>query len=185
MLDALYKDTKERMQKTVDSVAREFATVRTGKATPGLLDSVTVQAYGASMPLNQVATVSAPEPRLLVVQAFDKTTVPDIVKGIQVADLGFNPSVDGQIIRIAIPVLSEERRKDLVKQCKNMAEDGRVAIRNIRRDGNDSAKDLEKSKDISEDQEKDARDEIQKYTDDYIKKIDKLLESKEKELLEV
>ncbi|MBU0985370.1 MAG: ribosome recycling factor [candidate division Zixibacteria bacterium] len=185
MLNEIFSNTKDRMNKTVEAVARDLGTVRTGKASTHLLDSVKVEAYGSTMPLNQLATVSAPEARLLVVQAFDKSTVTEIVKAIQKADLGLNPSVDGQTIRLPVPALNEERRKELVKQCKNMAEDGRVAIRNIRRDGNEQAKQAEKDKDISEDQEKDARDEIQKMTDKYIKKIDELLVAKEKEVLEV
>lgn len=185
MLNKLYKDTKDRMQKTLESVKREFGTIRTGKATPQLLDTVTVEAYGSTMPLNQVATVNTPEPRLLVVQAFDKTTVGDIVKGIQAADLGLNPQPDGQIIRVPIPALNEERRLTLVKQCKNIAEEGRIALRNIRRDGNDEAKKLEKDKDISEDQQHDALNEIQNFTNEHIKEIDILLEAKEKEVMEV
>jgi ribosome recycling factor len=185
MLDTIYKDTKDRMNKTIESLNREFTTIRTGKASPHLLDSVKVDAYGTSMPLNQVATVSAPEARLLVIQAFDKSTVGDIVKGIQKADLGFNPSVDGQTIRISIPQLNEERRQELVRHCKKMAEDNRVALRNIRRDANDAVKEAQKSKDISEDQEKKGLDEIQKITDDYVKKIDEILAKKEKEVLEV
>lgn len=185
MLDKLYKDTKDRMQKTLDVVKKEFGTIRTGKTTPHLLDTVMVEAYGASMPLNQVATVNTPEPRLIVVQAFDKTTVGNIVKGIQAADLGLNPQPDGQIIRVPIPALNEERRQALVKQCKHIAEEGRVALRNIRRDANDDAKKLEKDKDISEDLYHDALDEIQEFTNEHIKNIDHLLEVKEKEVMEV
>ncbi len=185
MLEALIKDTKDRMHKSLDAVSRELATVRTGKASVHILDSVKVDAYGTTMPLNQVASASVPEPRLIVVQAFDKSTVGDIVKGIQKADLGLNPSVDGQTIRIPVPALNEERRKELVKQCKNIAEEGRVAVRNIRRDANEHAKKAQKNKDISEDQEADVHDEVQKLTDESIKKIDELLEKKEKEVLEV
>jgi len=185
MQEELYKDTKERMAKSIEAVGREFSAVRTGKASVHLLDMVKVEAYGSTMPLNQVATISAPEPRLLVVQAFDKTTVSEIVKGIQKADLGLNPIVDGQTIRLPVPALNEERRKNLAKQCKNLAEEGRVAIRNIRRDANDTIKKAQKDKDISEDQEKDSFAEIQKYTDASIKEIDVLLEAKEKDVLEV
>ena len=129
MLDALIQDTKQRMQKSVEAASRELGTVRTGKASVHLLDTVKVEAYGSVMPLNQVANATAPEPRLLMIQAFDKSTVGNIVKGIQKADLGLNPTVDGQVIRIPVPPLNEERRKELVKHCKNIAEDGRVAIR--------------------------------------------------------
>jgi ribosome recycling factor len=159
--------------------------VRTGKASPSLLDTVRVEAYGTQMPVNQLATVATPEPRLLVLQAFDKNTVGDIVRGIQVADLGLNPVVDGQTIRIPVPPLNEERRKEMVKRCKGIAEEGRVSVRNIRRDANDSLKKAEKDKEISEDQLKKGLDEVQKLTDEYIKKIDDLLEKKEKDLMEV
>ena len=138
MLEEIYKETLERMKKSVDAVAREFNAVRTGKATVQLLDTVKVEAYGSQLPLNQVATIAAPEPRLLVVQAFEKGTVGEIVKGIQKADLGFNPVVEGQTIRIPVPPLNEERRQELARHCRNVAEEGRVAIRNIRRDANDS-----------------------------------------------
>ncbi len=185
MLEEIYKDTHDRMEKTIEAVQREFATIRTGKATPQLLDTVTVEAYGTRMPIVQVATVNAPEPRLLVVQAFDKTTVGDIVKGIQAADLGLNPQVDGQTIRVPIPPLNEERRKALVKQCKHLAEEGRVAVRNIRRDANEHLKQAEKDKKISEDQHHDGLDHVQKETDEHIKTIDTLLEAKEKEVMEV
>ncbi len=185
MLEEIYSDTKSRMQKTVEATARELDTVRTGKASVHILDSVKVEAYDTTMPLNQVATVTAPEARLLVVQAFDKTTVGNIVKGIQKADLGFNPAVDGQTIRLPVPALNEERRLELVKHCKNLAEEGRVAIRNVRRDANEQLKKAQKDKDISEDQEADGRDQVQEFTNDFIKQIDAILEAKEKDVMEV
>jgi len=185
MLKEIYKDAKDRMHKTVESVTHELQTIRTGKASPHLLDNVVVEAYGTTMPLNQVATIAAPEPRLLTVTAFDKSTVGDIIKGIQKADLGLNPSADGQLIRLVIPQLNEERRKELVRQCKNIAENGRIAVRNIRRDANDKIKELQKNSEISEDQEADGHDEIQKYTDETIKEIDEYLEKKEKDVMEV
>lgn len=185
MLEKVYKETKERMQKSVESVISEMQTVRTGKASPHLLDHVKVEAYGSAMPLNQLATVNAPEPRLLTVQVFDKGTVGDVVKAIHKADLGLNPAVDGNLIRLAIPQLNEERRMELVKHCKTIAENGRVAIRNIRRDANDQLKKMQKDKELSEDQEADGHDEVQKMTDDLIKEIDAALEKKEKELMEV
>ncbi len=185
MLEELYKETKERMHKSIEAVQREFRSVRTGKASTQLLDNVKVDAYGSVMPLNQVATVNAPEPRLLVVQAFDKGTIGNIVKGIQMADLGLNPVVDGQVIRIPVPALNEERRKELVKHCKHIAEEGKVAIRNIRRDANDQLKTAQKDKQISEDQEADGHDETQKFTNDTIKEIDDLLDAKEKEVMEI
>lgn len=185
MLDALRKDTREKMSKTVESVVRDFGSVRAGKATPRLLDPVKVEAYGTVVPLNQVATVTAPEPRLLIVQAFDKGTVGDIAKAIQKADLGLNPSVEGQIIRLPIPPLNEERRKELVKHCRDIAEKGRVAIRNVRRDGNDVIKKALKDKEISEDEHSKVKDEIQKFTDEFIAKIDSVFASKEADVMEV
>jgi ribosome recycling factor len=185
MLDKIYQETKERMKKTVEATSRELATVRTGKASPKLLDTIKVETYGTVMPLNQLATISVPEARLLVLQVFDKSTVGDITKAIQMADLGMNPAVDGQIIRLPVPPLNEERRKELVKRCKQLAEDGRVAVRNIRRDANELLKKEEKAKSISEDQAADGRDEVQKATDEAIGEIDDMLGKKEKEVMEV
>lgn len=185
MKETIIADAKAKMAKSVTAIARELTSIRTGTASPAFLDTVKVQAYGASMPLNQVATVTAPENRLIVVQAFDKSTVGDIVKAIQVADLGLNPAVDGQIIRLPIPPLNEDRRRDLVKRCKTIAEEGRVAVRNVRRDANDHVKKAEKDKELSEDNAKDAHDDIQKLTDEHCKEIDKLLEIKEKDVMEV
>lgn len=185
MLDQIYRDTKDRMHKTVEAIGRELGAIRTGKASVHLLDSVKVEAYGSTMPLNQLGTVAAPEPRLLVVTAFDKSTVGDIVKGIQKADLGFNPAVDGNIVRLPVPPLNEERRLELVRKCKQIAEEGRVAIRNIRRDANDHIKQEEKAKTISKDQEADGHDEVQTFTDEFIQQIDQLVAKKEKEVMEV
>ena len=185
MQEAYRKEIDQKMDKTVDVVASEFRAVRTGKASSHLLDTVNVEAYGTSMPLNQVATVNAPEPRLLVVQAFDKGTVGDIIKAIQSADLGLNPIADGATIRVPIPALNEERRKEMARQCKHLAEEGRVAIRNIRREANEHIKKLQKDKEVSEDQEHDLHDEIQKLTDNHTKKIDTLLAEKGKEVMEV
>ena len=185
MLEKIYAETKSRMDKTIEAVTRDLGTVRTGKASPQLLDSIKVEVYGSTMPLNQVATVSSPEPRFLVVQAFDKSTVGEIAKAIQKADLGLNPMVDGNVIRLPVPALNEERRKELVRQCKNIAEEGRVAVRNIRRDANDEIKKAQKDKNISEDQEADGHDEVQKLTDDSIKQIDGIVVKKEKEVMEV
>ncbi len=185
MIDAILKEAASKMDRSIEAVQRELAAVRTGKASPHLLDTVKVEAYGTLMPLNQVATVSAPEARLLVVTAFDKSTVGEIVKGIQKADLGLNPSVDGTTIRVAIPALNEERRKELVRHCKHIAEEGRVAVRNVRRDANDSVKKLLKAKDISEDEESNALIDIQETTDKHVKKIDELVSTKESEVMEV
>jgi ribosome recycling factor len=185
MMNDILKDTESRMSKTIEAVSKELGAVRTGKASTHLLDSVKVETYGTTMPLSQLAGISAPEARLLVVQAYDKGTVGDIVKGIHKADLGLNPSVDGQTIRLAVPPLNEERRRELVRHCKHLAEDGRVAIRNIRRDANEQIKKAEKDKHISEDQAADGRDEIQKLTDGYINTVDELVERKEAEVMEV
>lgn len=185
MVDEIYKQTREKMQKTIDTIHKELGAVRTGKASAHLLDTVRVEAYGTTMPLNQVATVNTPEPRLLIVQAFDKTVVSEIVKAIQKADLGFNPIVEGAVLRIPVPPLNEERRKELVKHCKHVAEEGRVAVRNVRRDANDHLKREGKNHDISEDQEKQAHDKIQKMTDEFIKQIDDMVAKKEQEVMAV
>jgi len=179
------KSAEQKMHKSVEAVTRELHTVRTGKASSHLLDTVRVEAYGTVMPLQQVATVSAPEPRLLVLTPFDKTIVGNIVKAVQKADLGFNPNVDGQMIRIVIPQLNEERRRELVKHCKHVAEEGRVAVRNIRRDANDHAKKFLKDHKLTEDEEKEALEKIQKMTDTYIHQIDQLVAHKEQEVLQV
>lgn len=185
MQEALKNDVKDRMHKSVENVAKEFRAVRTGKANVHLLDTVKVSAYGTTMPINQVATVNVPEPRLIVLQAFDKTVVGDIIKGIQAADLGLNPIADGAIIRVPIPALNEDRRKELVRHCHKVAEDGKIAVRNIRREANEKIKQLQKDKHVSEDQEHDLHDEVQKITDDHTKQIDDLLKEKEKEVMEV
>jgi ribosome recycling factor len=185
MINDILKDAKSRMDKSIEAVTKELASVRTGKASVHLLDTVKVEAYGSTMPLNQLATVSAPEPRLLVVQPYDKGTSGDIVKGIYKADLGLNPNVDGPIIRIVVPALNEERRRELVKHCKHLAEEGRVAIRNIRRDANEHIKKAEKDKKASEDDAANARDEIQEVTNNHIARIDELLERREAEVMEV
>lgn len=185
MWKEFFEKTQERMAKSVEAVSHEFTSIRTGKASIHLLDNVKVESYGTVMPLNQLATITAPEPRLVMIQAFDKSTVGDIIKGIQKCDLGLNPTADGAVVRIPIPALNEERRKELVKQCKLLAEEGRVAIRNIRRDANEHAKNLQKEKSVSEDQEADAHDEVQKVTDDFIKQIDKMVEIKETDVMEV
>lgn len=185
MLDELYKEVKEHMHKSVEAVSREFSTVRTGKASIHLLDTVKVVAYGTVIPLNQVATVTVPEPRMISVQVFDKSTVGDVIKAIQKADLGLNPTADGQLIRIPVPALNEERRMELVRHCKSIAEDGRVAIRNIRREANENIKKVQKNKEISEDQEADGHDRVQELTNDTIKEIDDMLKKKEREVMEV
>ncbi len=185
MIDNLKKETKQRMEKAVDAVRNDFAKLRTGKATPALLDGISVNYYGSQMPVKQVANVSAPEPRLLVVQPWEKNMLGEIEKAILKSDLDLNPTNDGIVIRIPIPQLTEERRKDLVKVAKKVGEEGKVSIRNIRRDANDALKKAEKDSEISEDMMHNAQDEVQELTDDYVKKIDTLLEQKEKEIMGV
>ncbi len=180
----IISQTKSHMAKTVEHTQAEFGKVRTGRASASLVDSVTIEVYGSHMPINQVANVSVPDARTIVIQPWDRTTLTAIEKAIQVADLGFNPQNDGTIIRVPVPPLTEERRKEFVKLCKKMAEEGKIAIRNIRRDMNDALKKEEKDKVISEDDRKRGEDEIQKVTDINIKNMDTALEKKEKELME-
>ncbi len=176
-------ETKMRMEEAVEAVRRDFSTVRTGKASPVLLDTVKVDAYGSKMPLNQVASVSTPEPSLLVVQPFDKTLLPDIERAILTADLGFNPANDGNIIRIPVPPLNEERRKEFAKLLHHMAEDGKVSLRHARKIGNDEVKLAMKENESSEDEGRHEMDEIQKLTDSCSTRIDEMLEKKEKEVM--
>ena len=173
------------MSKSVDNLRRELAGIRTGKANPALLDSVKVMYYGQTVPLKQVANIAIPEPRLITIQPWEKTLVPEIEKAIQSSELGLNPQSDGALIRLPIPALTEERRKDLVKVVKKLAEDGRVAVRNIRRDANDRFKKLEKEHKISEDQMHDKQEEVQKLTDKFIATIDEVVVAKEKEIMEI
>lgn len=185
MISQLSSEAEGRMKKTIDAVIHQLASIRTGKAIPAILDSIKVDYYGTPTPIPQVASVSAPEARLLVVQPWDKTVVPEVVKAIQTSDLGLNPQVEGQIIRIPIPPLSEERRKDLVKLVKKYGEEGKVALRNIRRDVNDELKKAQKAKSISEDQMHDGFDKVQKLVEDYTKKIDDLTTKRESEVMEI
>ncbi|HNB57111.1 MAG TPA: ribosome recycling factor [bacterium] len=173
------------MKKSLETVRNELAKIRSGRATTTLLDGVKVDYYGTPTPLNQVGNVSAPEARLLTVQPWEKGMVPAIEKAIREANLGLNPQNDGALIRIPIPPLNEERRKELVKLGKKYAEEGKVAVRNVRRDANEHFKKAEKDHKISEDDSKDAQDKVQKMTDNYIKKIDEMLVIKEKEIMEV
>lgn len=172
------------MKKAVEATVREFAGVRTGRASAALVQGITVDYYGTPTPLQQVATVATPETRLLTIQPWDQGLVPAVEKAILKSDLGITPASDGRIIRIVIPPLTEERRKELVRIVRRMTEEGRVAIRNIRRDANEKLKSLEKQKQISEDDLKKATDVVQKMTDKYIKELDMALASKEKEILE-
>jgi ribosome recycling factor len=179
------KDAESKMQKCVEATRSEFASIRTGRATPALLDRLHVEAYGASVPLKQVASVSVPDSRSLVITAFDRNTVGDIRKAIEKSDLGLTPNVDGNSIRLAIPPLNEERRKDLVKVVKKKAEDGKVAVRNVRHKLHDDLKAQLKDHKITEDDNKRLQDQLQKLTDKYVKDIDQLVVAKEKEILEV
>lgn len=185
MMEEIKKDSKHRMEAAVENVRAELAKLRTGKASPAILDGITVNYYGVNTPLRQVANVSAPEPRLLVVQPWDRSLLAEIEKAILKSDLGLNPTNDGIVVRIPIPNLTEERRQSLVKVAKKIAEEGRVAIRNIRRDANDKLKKLEKEHSISEDDLRRGQEEIQNMTDQLIKKVDEIVALKEKEIMEV
>src|SRR5690242_6940137 len=176
--EILLQETEERMKKTLESTRKELASIRTGRATTSLLDTVHVSYYGNPAPLSQVASVSAPEPRLLVVQPWDKSLIHEIMKGIQRADLGLNPTDDGTVIRVPIPTLTEERRKEMVKLVGKLAEEGRVHIRQIRRDANDELKTRLKKGIIPQDDEKRSEQDIQKLTDRYVTTIDELLQKK-------
>jgi ribosome recycling factor len=178
-------DAKVNMQKTIDATRREFGAVRTGRATPALLERITVDYYGVQTPVTQVATVTAPDARLLVVQPWDKKMIKEVERAILKSELGLTPSTDGTVVRLPIPSLTEERRRDLVKVVRKHAEEGRVAIRNIRRDHKEKLEQLEKSGEISEDDSHRAVDELQKLTDRYIKEIESLLSAKEAEIMEV
>ena len=173
------------MNKTMENLSRELAGVRTGKANPHILDSVKVEYYGQAVPLQQVASISVPEARLITVQPWEKPMVAEIEKAILAAELGLNPQSDGTLIRLPIPPLTEERRKDLVKVVKKFAEEARVAVRNIRRHANEELKKAEKSHDISEDQMHTRQDEVQKLTDKYIKDVDEVVVTKENEIMEI
>jgi ribosome recycling factor len=184
MQDCL-SSNEERMKKSVASLKEGFATLRTGRASASLFDRIRVDAYGEKSPINQVANISIPEARLIVIQPWDKNLITEIEKAIRSSELSLNPSNDGKVIRISIPPLTEERRKDLVKQAKAQAEQSRVAVRNIRRDGNEELKKLLKDTKITEDDETKGTAELQKLTDSYIDQVNKVLEEKEKEIMEV
>jgi ribosome recycling factor len=178
-------ETQDKMQKALESLKKEFSRIRTGRATPNLLDGISVDYYGTPSPISQVATVSVPDARTIAIQPWEKSMLSPIEKAIMASDLGLNPQSDGTIIRLPIPALSEQRRAELVKACKKIAEDKKVAMRNVRRDSNEKLKKAEKSKEISQDEQKVHMDEIQKLTDNFIKSIDDLLAIKEKEVMEI
>ncbi|MFH0915550.1 MAG: ribosome recycling factor [bacterium] len=185
MIRELIADGKRRMESTLDALGGEFNTVRTGRASTGLLDRLHVDYYGAKTPLKQLANLATPDPRTISITVYDKGAVNAVVRAIQESDLALTPNADGAIIRLNIPALTAERRKDLVKLVKNMAEDSRIAIRNVRRDVIQDLKDLKKEGEISEDEEHRAEEEVQKLTDSFVEKINHLLHHKEEEILEI
>lgn len=185
MIDELLSDAKRRMDGAIEALRTEFGGVRTGRASTTLLDRIYVDYYGARTPLKQIASLSTPDPRLISITVFDKSAVNGVVRAIQESDLGLNPNVDGTVIRLNIPMLNEERRKDLVKLVRGMAEDGRVAVRNVRRDVIQDLKEFKKEGEISEDEEHRSEDEVQKLTDRHVERINELLQHKEEEILEV
>ena len=184
-IDDLVQDATRRMDKSVEAAQHEFATLRTGRATPALLDRIQIDYYGQQTPLKQLATINAPEPRMLTIQPFDPTSVGTIERAIQESDLGLTPSSDGKLIRLPIPQLTEERRKELAKVVRNMAEEGRVAVRNVRRDVMQHLKELVDKGEVGSDEEHRAEERVQKLTDDHTHKIDELLKRKEAEIMEV
>jgi ribosome recycling factor len=184
MLNSIYEETRERMEKSIAALKNELKRVRTGRASLSLLDGIRVDYYGAQTPLNQMASLSVPESRLITIQPWDTSVINSIEKAILKSDLGLTPASDGKIIRISIPPLTEDRRKELVKRVNKTCEEYKVAVRNIRRDSNDMVKELKKEGEVSEDEAFKAQDEIQKITDQHIEKIDAIYQEKEKEILE-
>ena len=180
----IHAETNQRMQKTVDALKKDLSRIRTGRASPALLDGLTVDYYGSPMPINQVANISIPDARLVIVQPWEKNMLSPIEKAIQASGLGLNPQSDGNMLRLPIPPLSEERRADLFKNCKKTGEENKVAVRNVRRDANEKLKKAEKDKLVTQDESKKGADEIQKLTDKYIKLVDDVLAAKEKEIME-
>ncbi len=185
MLDDVYSEVDHKMERSLAALRKDLSRIRTGRATLALLEGIDVDYYGTSTPLTQMATVAAPESRLLTIQPWDKSQLGLIEKAIQRSDLGMNPMNDGKIIRLAVPPLTAERRKDLVKKVKKIGEDAKIALRNVRCDGNETLKDLEKTKDISQDDLRRGQDHVQKITDRFISQVDDILNGKEHEILEV
>ena len=185
MVEEIFEDLKDRMGKSIESLKREYSRLRTGRASVSLLDGIRVSYYDTPTPLNQMASLAVPEPRLIVIQPWDKTAIEDIEKAILKSELGLTPMNDGKVIRISIPPLTEERRKELVKVARKMSEENKVAIRNIRRDANEMLKDLKKEKEITEDDLYRSQEEVQKATDQFISQVDELCAAKEKEILEI
>ncbi len=185
MANEVHKYLQEKMDKTMSVLRSDLMSVRAGRANPALLDRITVEYYGSPTPLKQLANISVPEPRLLQIQPYDMTAIPEIEKAIMVSDLGLNPSNDGKLIRLNLPMLTEERRKELVKTVKKLGEDAKVALRNERRDANDKLKKMHKSNELTEDDLRKAEDEVQKMTDDHVKDVDRIIKEKEDEIMEV
>ena len=185
MLKEVLKNTEESMAAAIEHLQHDLSGIRTGKANPALLDSIRVDYFGQQVPLKQVASIAVPDPRLITIQPWDKSVVPEIEKAILGSELGLNPQNDGTIIRLPIPQLTEERRKDLVKAVKRLGEDAKVSLRNIRRNVNEDIKKLEKSHDIGEDEMHSNQEEIQKLTDSYVKQVEEVISAKEKDVLEI
>jgi len=185
MIDDVVAEAKDAMSRSVDALKRELSKVRTGRASTALLDDVRVDYYGTPTPLNQVGTMAIPEARMITIQPWEKQIIPEIEKAIHKADLGLNPNSDGQLIRIVIPPLTEERRKEMVKVIRRMGEDSKIAIRNARRDANDTLKMLEKEKEITEDDLKRGEKQIQDVTDSFVENVDEVMDNKEKEVMEI
>jgi ribosome recycling factor len=185
MSEKIIRDAEDRMKKAVESINTRLSSVRTGRASPALLEGVRADYYGTKTPINQMATISVPEPRMIVIQPWDKTSIKNIEKAIVEANIGLNPNVDKNVIRLILPELTEERRKELARHIHNLVEEGRVAVRNIRREANSEVRKLEKGKELSEDERYLYEEEIQEITDKYVEEVDELLEKKEKEIMEV
>jgi ribosome recycling factor len=185
MIKKIYADTEERMKRALETIRKELASIRSGKATTAILDGIRVDYYGTMTSLSQVANISVPDPRLLVIQPWEKRLIPDIVKAIQKSDLGLNPQADANVVRLPIPSLTEERRKDLVKLVRKLTEEGKTATRNIRRDSNEALKKAEKDKKVSEDESRKAQEHVQEITDKYIELVDEIMKKKEAEVMEV
>lgn len=185
MVKEILKNSEEKMEKTVTLLKKELGSMKAGKANPSMLDRISVDYYGTETPINQLANVSSPEPRVLLIQPWDKNSIKNIEKAILQSDLGLNPSNDGSVIRLLIPELTEETRKDIVKKVKKTGEEAKVAIRSVRRDANDKVKNLKKDNEIAEDMAIDTEEKIQKITDKYIKSVDQVVEQKEKEVMEI
>ncbi|MDO3379400.1 ribosome recycling factor [Geoalkalibacter halelectricus] len=185
MYDDIIKKARAGMDKAIDALRKDFTKVRTGRASTALLDDIRVDYYGTPTPLNQVGSLTVPEPRMITIQPWEKNLISEIEKAIQKSDLGLNPSSDGQVVRIVFPPLTEERRKEMGKLTKRMGEDAKIAIRNARRDANEALKKLEKGKEISEDDLKRGEKDVQEFTDQFVKKVDELVAGKEAEIMEI